>query len=115
MKLFRKKAQPLAPKKLDWTQREASTPEDFFNRGMAWYARKEYQKAEADLREALASRPDFTDARYGLGLVLKAAGRASEAREAFQQTLELLPQMQAENPNRAGMLRHLIQAHLNTL
>ncbi len=82
---------------------------------MAFYARKQYSQAEEDLRQAVSARPGFVDAWYSLGLVLKAQGRAEDARSAFQQALTLLPQVQEENKDRAGMLRRLISAHLNVL
>jgi len=82
---------------------------------MAFYARKQYARAEEDLRQAVSKRPDFVDAWYSLGLVLKAQGRTADARSAFQQAMTRLSQGQEENKDRAGMLRRLISAHLNAL
>jgi Flp pilus assembly protein TadD len=47
--------------------------------------------AEADLRKALALRPDYADALDNLGSVLAQSGDASRAERNFRQTLAVNP------------------------
>ncbi len=115
MKLFRKKPPKREEQKVDWTQRTPQTPEDYLNRGMAFYTRQQYAEAEADLRKALEARPGFVDAQYSLGLVLKAQGRTEEARAAFREALTAIDGMEAKDKVRSAMLRRLTKAHLEAL
>ncbi len=115
MKLFRKTPPKPEVQKTDWTQRTPQTPEDYLNRGMAFYTRGQYPEAEADLQKALESRPGFVDAQYSLGLVLKAAGQKDKARDAFEKVLTLLEDVKQEDKVRASMLERLTKAHLETL
>ncbi len=115
MNLFRKTPPKPTIRKTDWTQRTPQTPEDYLNRGMAFYARKQYAQAEEDLRRAVAERPDFVDAWYSLGLVLKAQGRKDDARTAFEKTLGLLEDTRSKDKVRASMLERLTRAHLESL
>ena len=47
--------------------------------------------AEADLRAYLAKRPEDASAHFGLGKVLEAAQRTTDAREEFERSIQLQP------------------------
>lgn len=57
--------------------------------GLALYHLKRYAEAEEALRFATRLDPGQEAAYYNLGLVLRAQGRQSEARAAFQRTREV--------------------------
>lgn len=89
--------------------------EDFLHRGIAFYARGQYDVAEADLRDAIAKYGNQIDAYYVLGMVCKAAGRKVEATEAFNQVLQLLNSSTGEKSTRTDMLRRLALGHINMI
>lgn len=115
MQLFRKKpkvASETTP--IDPATIEPQSADDFIKRGYAYHARREFEQAEADFRQALALNPSSSEAYYALGLNLKAQDRKEEAVRAFQQTLDRLDQMD-EDAVRAHMLSRLAKGHINLL
>jgi tetratricopeptide (TPR) repeat protein len=91
----------------------ASSAGEYAIRGWSFYAVKEYQKAEADLRESLRLDPDDLDTHYALGLVLKASGQKTPAVETFRKVVELTSYQ--SNPIRARMVRRLAVGQIHDI
>ncbi len=91
----------------------ASSAGEYAVRGWAFYASKDHQKAEADLRESLRLDPNDLDTHYALGLVLKASDQKIPAVEAFRKVVELAS-YQAD-PVRARMVRRLALGHIHDI
>lgn len=87
--------------------------EDYLRRGVAYYARKQFENAENDLRTAISLDADLLDAYYYMGLVLKAASKKDEAVQYFEKVLDLLNQGHLKNHDRVAMLRRLVKGHIN--
>jgi tetratricopeptide (TPR) repeat protein len=109
--IFRVKSTPVDPEKL---APPVAAP-DFIRRGLAYYARQQYDKAEADLRKATSMDADSVDAYYGLGMVLKAQRLKDGAVGAFQRAIELLEAGKIPDGARREMLRRLALGHVNEL
>jgi Tfp pilus assembly protein PilF len=98
--------------------REIKDPNDyasFMQRGWAYHARGEQEKAESDFRRAISFSPESPDATYALGLVLKSQGNTGEAIETFNQTMKLIKQGKIEDHSKSEMMRRLTLAHINEL
>jgi tetratricopeptide (TPR) repeat protein len=100
-------------RQVDPSQLNPQTPAELTNRGWLYYARKEYGRAEADLRRALESNPDEVETLYPLGLTLKAAGSSKEAVEVFHKVVDLAGTI--PNPVRANMVRRIAIGHINEI
>ncbi len=96
---------------------EPKDGEGYYERGWEYYAKKEYDLAEADYRKALEFSPDNPDIYYALGLTLQASGRQQEAIQAFEKVLELLKNLEVkpELRDRALMLTRLSHGHINRM
>lgn len=92
-----------------------STVDQYQKRGMAYYARQNYEQAEADLRKAASMDGSNIDVFYSLGLVLKAANHKDEAVEAFKQALNLISSAKDTNKTKYDMLRKLALGHVNEI
>ncbi len=92
-----------------------NTAVEYMRRGMAHYARKQYEQAETDLKHATMVDASLIDAFYGLGMVLKAAGRKEDAVAAFRRVLDLLQSSEIADANRKELLRRLALGHINEL
>ncbi len=86
---------------------------EYVNRGWAFYAKKEFGRAEADFRQALETSPDELDNLYAFGLALKAQGKGEEAVKIFQKVLSILDNSPAGV--KVTMLRTLTQGHINDI
>lgn len=95
--------------------RDLMTSEDYLKRGMAFYARKQYEEAERDLRTAISLNDALVDAYYALGLVLKAESRKEEAIQVFEKLLDLIGRGVVKNSQKIAMLRRLTKGHINFL
>lgn len=116
MNFFRRKPDLSEEEKPDPREVEASSPEEYFNRGMLFYSDKSFEKAAADFKQAVAIDAELVDPHYGLGLVYKATGRTDEAADEFNKVLELLNAgVIDDNPNRKNMLLKISQAHIKSL
>ncbi len=91
------------------------TAEDFVRRGMAFYARKRYDRAEDDLRQAVSLDPKLVDAHYALGMTLKAAKKPEAAALAFQEVIRLINNGAIRTQTTAEMLRRLALGHVNQI
>jgi lipoprotein NlpI len=97
------------------TMRDLNTAEEYFNRGMAYYARKQFDQAEKDLSTAVTMNGELVDAFYVLGMVCKSTVKYEDAIRAFETVLELLSKGVVKNPNRVAMLRRLAKGHINEI
>jgi tetratricopeptide (TPR) repeat protein len=89
--------------------------DEYENRGMSYYARKDYDKAAEDFQKALSMDPTSEDAYYGLGIVYKAARKNDEAVQAFQKLIALVAASTTDSHNRKEMLRRLALGHINEI
>ena len=117
MKLFQKKeifkvkSVPLDPDQIT----NPTTAQEFHRRGTAYYARKLYDLAVGDFKQAIALDDNMVDAHYSLGMVLKAIGRKEEAVAAFQKVVDLVTPEVGSGKVSADMLRKLALGHKNEL
>ena len=117
MKLFQKKeifkvkSVPLDPA----TMTNPTTAVEFHRRGTAYYARKQYDSAVEDFKQAIVLDATMVDAYYSLGMVLKAIGRRDEAIAAFQKVVDLVSPEAGSGKVSADMLRKLALGHKNEL
>lgn len=109
--IFKVKSQPVDPAALA----APKTPVEFLNRGMAYYARKQYPQAVDDLKQSVALDAGFVDAHYSLGLVYKAMGKTAEAQQYFQKAIQILVSNPGESHDRKEMLRRLALGHINAI
>jgi tetratricopeptide (TPR) repeat protein len=109
--IFKVKSVPVDPAKMA----EPVSVDDYQKRGMAYYARQQYQEAEADLKKATTMDGNSIDAYYSLGMVLKAEGKKAEAVTAFTQVINLILARADAAQVKYGMLRRLALGHINEL
>jgi len=72
--------------------KEPTDYDGFMQRGWAYHARGNNDRAESDFRRALSYSPESVDVNYALGLVMKSQGNIEEAIESFNKTMALLKQ-----------------------
>src|SRR5258705_12964956 len=100
---------PAAGSSVSFLDHGTSSAEDA-NDADAWFQRGEALEtsnpkgAEQAYKEALARRPEFTDAYLNLGAMLCEAGRADEAVELYEHALALSPPSALVFYNRAVAL-----------
>jgi len=117
MKIFRRKeifkveSEELNPDEFS----EPKSAKEYFNRGMAFYARNQYDEAANDMLKAISLDRNNIDAHYGLGMVRKAQDEKEEATKAFQETLKLLEQEKDEKQASIDMLKRLAKGHINEI
>jgi tetratricopeptide (TPR) repeat protein len=107
--IFKVKSQPIDPNKMG----EPTKADEFQRRGMVYYARKQFNAAEDDLKRAISLDNSNIDSFYGLGMVLKAVNRRDEAVAAFNQVLKLVGSNVDANKTKMDMLRRLALGHIN--
>jgi tetratricopeptide (TPR) repeat protein len=95
-------------------EKQPSTAEEFVNSGWAKKTSGNLEEAESNFRKAISLNPDFVEAHYGLGLVLKAQGRRQDCIESFEKVIELIDKG-IDDRIRGEMLRRLALAHINQL
>jgi ppGpp synthetase/RelA/SpoT-type nucleotidyltranferase len=79
------------------------------HRGMAYFAKSQYQEALADFRRSADSNPSNFRSYYYIGIVQSQMGDNSEACESFSRSLELNPYQPYVYYRRAHSLYHLGQ------
>jgi tetratricopeptide (TPR) repeat protein len=94
---------------------EPKTVDDFQKRGMAYYARKQYKEAEADLTKAIELDATNIDSYYSLGMVLKANNCKIDSIAAFKKVVELIHTRSDASTTKYDMLRRLALGHINEL
>jgi tetratricopeptide (TPR) repeat protein len=88
---------------------------DFQNRGMAYYAREQFDAAENDLRTAILMDESNIDSYYSLGMVLKALNHKDEAVQAFNQVLKHVKLKDDSDKTKNDMIRRLALGHINII
>lgn len=117
MKIFKRKeiykveSEEVNPEELS----EPKTAKEYFNRGMAHYARNQYSEGVSDMRKAISLDREYIDAYYGLGMILKAQDNKEDATKAFNQTLDLLEKKKDEKNVAIDMLKRLAKGHINEI
>jgi tetratricopeptide (TPR) repeat protein len=109
--IFKVKSLPVDPSNMG----EPSTVDEYQKRGMAFYARKQFKEAEADLRKAILMDGNSIDSFYSLGMVLKAMNRKDDAVVAFKQALDLISAIPNEKTTKYDMLRRMALGHVNEM
>jgi tetratricopeptide (TPR) repeat protein len=109
--IFKVKSIPIDPSNMT----EPMTSEDYQKRGMAFYARKQYDAAEGDLKKGVSLNSTNLDAHYSLGMVQKALGKKDEAISSFTRVLELISSYPAPSNSKYDMLRRLALGHINEI
>ncbi len=97
------------------TMGEPSTADEYQKRGMAFYARKQYDDAVVDLKKAVSLDGNNIDSFYTLGMVLKAIDRKEEAVQAFTSALDLIKTNPGPNSAKYDMLKRLALGHINEM
>jgi len=95
--------------------KEPNDHDSFMQRGWAFHAHGEQEKAESDFRRAIAYSPESVDANYAMGLVMKSQGKTEDAVELFEKTMELILQGKIDKHSKSEMMRRLTLAHINEL
>jgi tetratricopeptide (TPR) repeat protein len=117
MKMFKKKevfkvkSMPIDPASIA----PPTTADEFQHRGMAYYARKQYEAAESDLKQAISLDAKNIDAFYSLGMVLKAVKRNDDAVKAFKQVIDLVSSDSGADHIKFDMIRRLALGHINEI
>jgi tetratricopeptide (TPR) repeat protein len=109
--IFKVKSVPVDPTKMG----EPTTVDEYQKRGMAYYARKQFKEAEADLKKAISLDGSNVDSFYSLGLVLKAANNKDGAVTAFNQVINLIKSRPDASQVKYDMLRRLALGHINEM
>jgi tetratricopeptide (TPR) repeat protein len=109
--IFKVKSLPVDPSSMG----EPSTVDDLQKRGMAYYARKQFKEAEADLKKAISMDGNNIDSFYSLGMVLKAMNRKEDAVAAFKQALNLINAIPDSKTTKYDMLRRMALGHVNEM
>jgi tetratricopeptide (TPR) repeat protein len=109
--IFKVKSIPIDPSSMT----EPTTSEDFLKRGMAFYARKQYDAAEGDLKKSISLDSNNLDAYYSQGMVQKALGDKEDAIGSFTRVLELISANPAPSNSKYDMLRRLALGHVNEI
>lgn len=107
--IFKVKSVPVDPV----TMTTPTTSQEFFQRGMAYYARKSYAEAEQDLQQAITLDPKEIEGHYRLGMVLKALDKKEAAIQEFKTVIELLDEQTEISPTRYQIMRRLALGHMN--
>lgn len=113
---FKRKSADKETPKADPTEiKDPNDHDSFMQRGWAYHAQGEHEKAESDFRRAVSFSPDSVDANYAMGLILKHQGITQEAVQQFEKTMDLILQGKIENHSKSEMMRRLTLAHINEL
>jgi tetratricopeptide (TPR) repeat protein len=116
MKFFRRKAEVVSTAPTDPETIQAASVEEYFNRGMRFYALEKYDQAIADFKQALSMDATAVDPHYGLGLVYKAQGRNEEAAAAFKEVLGLIEKGALDDKfDKKNMLQRICKSHIRSL
>lgn len=110
--ILKVKSEPVDP----FTMPSPTSAQDFYRRGMVYYARQHYTEAEQDLRQAIVLDPQDLEGHYRLGMVLKAVNKKDEAIKEFKLVVEFLDHQSSNlSPSKYRMIRRLALGHVNEL
>ncbi|MCC6393300.1 MAG: tetratricopeptide repeat protein [Bryobacterales bacterium] len=70
--------------------------EILYNLAMLFHSSGKLQRAAALYREVLATKPDFTEARFNLGSVLFGLGRVMEGQDSWKAAVAMKPELAGE-------------------
>ena len=116
MSLFRRKKKTEEKVVPDPATIEATTAEEYENRGMLYYSHEKFDLAAADFKQAIVLRPEGIDPHYSLALTYKAMDEPDKALAEFKEVISLLDKgTLADDPDRTQMLRRISNAHIRTL
>jgi len=73
-------------------ERRRQRANEYNDRGVMLFHRRELAAAEAEFRKALDIRPDFAEAYNNMGLTLSDLGKKEESVEAFKKAIDLAPE-----------------------
>lgn len=96
------------PEKMD-----PQTMEDFLERGWLYYSLKKFDPAEADFDRVIQQEPANVEGWYGLGLTLKAMGKAQKAIEAFSRVTAEISGI--DDRQRATIITRLAHGQINQI
>ena len=82
-------------------------PEDYFNRGLDYFYKGEYEKAKEEFEKTIELKPDHVDAWMNRGVVLKNLGQPEEALKFHDKAIELKPDYAEAWSNRGAALHEL--------
>ncbi len=88
---------------------------DFLRRGMAYYARRQFDPAVEDLTKAIELDSKNVDVAYALAMVFKAKGDKIRSEELFQKVISLIDAGAVENMVSAHMLKRLALGEINSM
>ncbi len=80
--------------------------EAYFNRGVAWYHKGEYDRAIQDYTKAIELKPDDAEAYYNRGLAWDELGDFDRAIQDFDRAIELKPDYAEAYNNRGNAWAH---------
>jgi tetratricopeptide (TPR) repeat protein len=109
--IFKVKSKPVDPTSIE----DPNTADEYQRRGMAYYARKQFEPAESDLQKAIQLDPNHIDSYYSLGMVMKAVGRKEDAVAAFNKVISLITNNQDLDKVKFEMLKRLAMGHINEI
>lgn len=80
----------------------------------AWqhFAKKEYESALVEFKEALTTNANLLDAVYGFAMTLRYKGDDAQAIKAFEQVLKMIEEGVVTDANRVEMLARLTKSHI---
>jgi tetratricopeptide (TPR) repeat protein len=116
MKFFRRKPVVTEQAAIDPDYIQASSIEEYFNRGMVYYSQEKFEQAIQDFQQASSLDANAVDPYYGLGLVYKAQEKNEDAIKAFEQVLRLINEgVLDQNFDRKNMLQRISKAQIQSL
>ncbi len=117
MKFFRRKTVVTEQAAIDPDFIQASSIEEYFNRGMVYYSQEKFEQAIQDFQQASSLDASAVDPYYGLGLVYKAQEKNDDAIKAFEQVLRLINEegVLDQNFDRKNMLQRISKAQIQAL
>lgn len=113
-----KKAEPSQVQSQTLNPNDLPQPRDavgYLNRGMVFFARRQYEQAIQDLFQSIQLDANLVDAHYCLGMTYKASQKNTEAVQSFRQTITLLEMQDALRPESKTMLRRLALGHIHEI
>jgi tetratricopeptide (TPR) repeat protein len=72
-----------------------------------YWQQGEFDKAASELRAAIASQPNYAEAHYTLGTVLKQQGKLQDSAAELREAIRLQPDFAGAHTTLAGVLRQL--------
>lgn len=95
------------------TTETSSQAKELQQQGWSFFTKGEHEAAEEYFRNAARLDPMSVDAKFSLGLVLKAQDRRKETIETFEQVISLLSAENVQDVTRRSLLRRLALGHIN--